>query len=526
MNDRRVDLPPLPGQDHESLMVWLDAPLIVFPFDGHAQSGVLYSLNSTDETVIFMDQSGQARSLSYARVRYLQLDIPAKRCANDTLNRLMRVQQPYRMQFTDATQLTGVANFFMSDHAGSHLVLLQGDVIRRLFVPSTSLSAYRLEAPLVQAEGGQRAAVASVQKSDSIHSPEQLCTALEHQSNYLRSLSVRNSRLGQLLVDEGLIERQTLDELLAYQLTHPGDRLGELLQQRGLLSTQQVHLALARKLGIPYVELKKFELDLQSLNLVPMDLARQYLLVPLLQYKGRLVVAMDDPTDTEAVDAVRFISGKVLEPVIATREDIQTTIERYYGSEDVGLDEEVSRESDEEEQRRHLMETREAERLAQEKPIVRMVQGTIIDAVRKRASDIHIRPLEHEVHLLYRIDGTLIQMRSFSKTLLPAVVSRIKILGRMDVAERRLPQDGRTHVTDRDEVVDLRISIIPTVNGESVVIRLLNSKVGLRKVSELGFSVRDEELFVDLLHKSYGMLLVTGPTGLARAPRSTPRCKK
>ena len=186
---------------------------------------------------------------------------------------------------------------------------------------------------------------------------------------------------------------------------------------------------------------------------------------------------MDVPTNLEAIDVVRFITGMNLEPTIATLPDIKTAINECYDNGEIEEDIVAAEDariaiSSSEEENKAL---NKAKRLSEEKPIVRLVNRIIVDAIRRRASDIHIRPLEKRVDLLFRIDGTLITVRSFNKDLLAAVVSRIKILGRMDIAERRLPQDGQSRVSNNATVVDLRISVIPTVNGESVVIRLLST---------------------------------------------------
>lgn len=278
------------------------------------------------------------------------------------------------------------------------------------------------------------------------------------------------------------------------------------------------HQSLSLKLGVPYVHLAGLNIDHQALGMLSADIARKYTVLPVLVYENRLVVAMDDPTALEVIDILRFATGYAIEPVIANKKEISEAIEKYYFIEN-GLDTQLFSTTEDDGQRlaEHEDNAHEAERQAMEKPIVRLVNGILIEAVRKRASDIHIRPQEHDVDLIYRIDGSLIKIRSFSKSLLPAVVSRIKIIGRMNIAERRLPQDGRARVSDNGAVVDLRISVMPTINGESVVIRLLNTKVGLKQVSELGFNTRDGDLFVDMLHKSCGMILVTGPTGSGKS---------
>lgn len=523
MTERAVDLPLLPGQDKLAQQKLLDVNIVVYLLDGSCLSGVLYSLSDQYARMVLMDSHDQVQNLPFAKIRYFRFALAAQCFTLDVLNLLKQSLQFYDIHFSDGSSLRGKANFFITDHSGLHLVTLHGDEVIRWFVPQTAVKDYRIDPLIVEqdnvGDGGENDPdeLPATSLSAVILDSTQLRYMLDHQTNYLRNINFKNKLFGQMLLEQGMLDGNQLADILLRQQDNPGKKIGELLQDSKLLTPQQIHLILARKLGIPFVDLKRFDVDHQVLNLVPMDLARHYVLIPLCSYQSRLVVAMDDPTNHEAIETIRFISGKVIEPVISTREDIESAIYRYYGADDSSLDDDAVRNSLQDDEKAKAMELREAERLAYEKPIVRLVQGMLMDAVRKRASDIHIRPLEHEVHLLYRIDGTLLQIRSFSKALLPAIVSRIKIIGRMDVAERRLPQDGRTSVSDHGEAVDLRLSIIPTINGESVVIRLLNSKVGLKKVSELGFSPHDEEVFVDLLHKSYGMILVTGPTGSGKS---------
>ncbi len=269
---------------------------------------------------------------------------------------------------------------------------------------------------------------------------------------------------------------------------------------------------LAEQLDLPFVKLHNYEFTEAVLALIPAEFARSHNVIPLHVDKARLLVAAANPMQQNLYQMLSFITGLSVDIAVATLKDIQWAIQHYYGVQDdelalESIDNHINNEAG----------VQELERLGSERPIVRLVSNIIRDAIERKASDIHIRPREKNVELIYRLDGTLTTIRFISKSLLAAVVSRIKIIGGMNIAERRIPQDGRSCVHSNDATVDLRISIMPTVEGESVVIRLLNAQVGLKSISELGFSNKDEDTFRDLLHKSNGIFLVTGPTGSGKS---------
>ncbi|MTI62307.1 GspE/PulE family protein [Methylophaga sp.] len=274
--------------------------------------------------------------------------------------------------------------------------------------------------------------------------------------------------------------------------------------------------SLAERLSLPFIRLHDYPFDETVLSLIPAEFARNHDVIPLRVNKTHLLVALASPMDMDLFQTLNFITGYSIDVTVATRADVQWAVRKFYGARD----DELALESLN--GRAHPLKDAadlhdEMMRLSSEKPIVRLVANIIVDAIERRASDIHIKPRDKNVELIYRMDGVLTNIRFFSKTLLAAVVSRIKILGGMNIAERRLPQDGRCCVKHKNNPVDLRISIMPTVEGESVVIRLLNAQVGLKAVSELGFSDHDQTIFLDLLNKSNGIFLVTGPTGSGKS---------
>lgn len=269
----------------------------------------------------------------------------------------------------------------------------------------------------------------------------------------------------------------------------------------------------AASLDLPVFEADEVEIDPMARDLLPAPISRRLGVLPVVASGQLLGVLM---SDVEAGHTVEFMVRHRVVPILARPNLISQ-----------GLSTQYDRTEDEAMIRRLGLDSRggvgsevqqlEAERLSTEQPVVKIIADIIDRAIQRRASDIHIRPGQDTFELLYRIDGDLVPIRRFLPALLPAFVSRIKVIGGMNLAEHRVPQDGRASATSGDMSVDLRISIIPTIHGEAVVIRILNAAFGLRSVAEIGFGPRDEQLFRDILARSQGMLLVTGPTGSGKS---------
>lgn len=543
MTSGRINLPGAPLVATAIKGPLDDAPVEAHLLEGTRLRGNLAEFDPARGLVILQPQeSTQHIPIPFANLRFLRFmrKLPINRGSHPARERGDLVTMPdpereYSIIFTDGKRIEGRTRGTVTDESGIHLFHITGnDHVQRLFVPQTSIKDSRLGPLLGQSimnssmTNAQQISVAlldqqqrrvrkigSYLQDQAAVNTEQLEQALERQTKQSGS---SGKKVGELLMEEQLITPDQLHTALDIQRGERNKKLGEILVEMKVLNPEEVYVALSHKLGLPLVKLENFNLDPDVLDLIPEDTARRYLLMPLFLYRNRLVVAMADPTNNEALDMARFITGRNIEPVIAMKDEIIKAINHYYGTIDSAAAIEELKVVDQrmdEAQKEH--ERREAERMSQEKPIVRLVNGMIYDGIRRRASDIHVRPLEHKVDLLYRIDGSMIHIKHFSKALLPAIVSRIKIIGSMDISERRLPQDGRSSMVIENNVVDLRISIIPTVEGESVVIRILNTAQGLKSVNDLGFGERDHSIFTDLLHKSYGILLVTGPTGSGKS---------
>ncbi len=326
--------------------------------------------------------------------------------------------------------------------------------------------------------------------------------------------------LGDILISEGSLSEEKLQAALEWQQQHPGIHIGDVLVELGFCSREQVNEAMASKLGIPYVKLADYQIPSRVLSLVPADIALQYNVLPLAEHHKRLVIAMENPLDWEALELLRFHTNRNIDAVVTSSAEISKVLDKYYlqHSEDDfnDLSSELEMLSDEV-PKTDLTQLQTMAKEAQKRPIVRLVNALITQGIQHRASDINIRPSKDRINIYYRIDGKLQFSRSMSLALLSGLVSRIKITGHMDIAERRLPQDGHARVIHQGNIVDLRLSVIPTVNGESVVIRILDKQVGLKPMEELGLSEIENRKLRTMMSRSYGMLLVTGPTGSGKS---------
>jgi type IV pilus assembly protein PilB len=323
-----------------------------------------------------------------------------------------------------------------------------------------------------------------------------------------------NKRIGDILIEQGLINPQQLEEALETQKNGNKKRLGEIFVEAGAITKEELYEILQYVYETEYVDLSDYVIDPEVISLITEKVALQFKLIPISKSDNELVIAMANPLDVYAIDFVRgHTKIKKIKSLLAPEEDILNTINSYYelGEYDDIIErlgtELVFKEDEEEEDSKKL------EAISREAPIIQLVNMLIVQGVKDRASDIHIEPNEKGLLIRFRIDGMLHDVRTLPNTIKSAVVSRIKILAKMDIAERRLPQDGRFQVKFGMREVDLRVSTIPTVLGEKVVLRLLDKSKGLIKLEQLGFIPEQLEEFKSIISKSYGIILLTGPTG-------------
>ncbi|MDO8462601.1 MAG: ATPase, T2SS/T4P/T4SS family, partial [Deltaproteobacteria bacterium] len=327
--------------------------------------------------------------------------------------------------------------------------------------------------------------------------------------------------LGDKLIHAGLI---TLEQLAVARVSKEdlGIDLAEILIQKKFVTEEEILKFLSRELNIPYLSLAGIELDLELVKNVPISLAKRYTLFPVAEKNGRVVVAMSNPLDLAAKDDLKIALRSEIEPVLSSRGDITEAIDRYYSawnSPKVGR--RIEREGHELEVLNSSEESLEtsSERLqeiASGPKIVSTVNKILSRAYTEKASDVHIEPYRDLVRIRCRIDGFLEERETLPRQMHLPLISRIKIMAGLDIAERRIPQDGRIQINLLGNRLDLRISTYPTMKGEKVAIRLL-SKENLINIEDLGFNEKERKLFADLIGKNYGLFLVTGPTGSGKS---------
>jgi type IV pilus assembly protein PilB len=333
-----------------------------------------------------------------------------------------------------------------------------------------------------------------------------------------------SQRLGDLLVKEKIITSEQLDKALKAQKdSGPNSRLGSVLVQLGFVTDEEVTNFLSRQYGVPAINLQYFEIDSSVVKLVPEDTAKRYQILPLSRVGASLTIAMVDPTNVFAMDDIKFMTGFNIEPVVASESAIIDAIEKAYSqpSQEENVDELLASMGDEADVELQAeaqeMDLTDLERSAEEAPIVKLVNIILTDAVKRGASDIHIEPYEKEYRVRFRIDGVLQHIMSPPMKLKDAITSRIKIMAKMDISEKRLPQDGRImlkmQVGGKKKQLDYRVNCLPTLWGEKVVLRLLDKENLRLDMTKLGFEQESLEKFQRAVLKPYGMVLVTGPTG-------------
>lgn len=530
-----IDLPVSPLRSTVAEGNLLNAPVAATLMSGKTVTGRLVALDGP-QAVLTLYSSEKGRSIiKFSDLR--QLNFISKHPTNTAKHPLLqdnpgvvsmpRAVEDFHVTFTDGRFLTGRTRGSFVDDVGLHLFQLVGSAyISRIFIPAQVVKKYsigdgksvtthpRSGARTQKSEAaGEKKPAYNRRKTDRKASglaanSIQLEQALDKQAEQAGGNALLGSKqIGAMLVEAGIITPEQLEAALKSQQEDRAQKLGEILVRMGTVSAHDIYRTLAHKFGLPFVLLRNFYIDLECLNLVPADVAQKYMLIPLVIHQNRLVVAMDDPANTEALTLLRFITRFTIEPTIATREDINWALGKYYGAVRAqaapapmaAVEKPVAAPA-----------AMRAESTATDsaKPIISFVDNTFLDAIQRNAVDVHFAPKRDYVELLFRIDGALIPIRRFSKVLYPKVLDRLRIMAGMAASGAH---QGRTSIVSDDLIHELRVSLQGGADGEEAVIHLLNTGTRLSPLGKLGLSTHDEFIFMEELNKTYSMVLVTGP---------------
>ncbi|MEX0742813.1 MAG: ATPase, T2SS/T4P/T4SS family [Actinomycetota bacterium] len=319
-------------------------------------------------------------------------------------------------------------------------------------------------------------------------------------------------QLGQILLEQGLLEQDQLDRALDEHRNTPKS-LGRVLIDLGYIRERDLVRALAEQVGLEFVDLTEYRIDPGIATLIPEAICRRYRALAIGERDGKLLVAMSDPANVYALDDIRTITGRDVQPVVATANDVEQAIAKFTGAGDQvealasEAVEALEREAD----------LSDVEAAVEDAPIVKLVQAIMNQAVTDRASDVHIEPTEKDVRVRFRVDGVLHEVMHSPKSIQGGLISRLKVMADLNIAEKRVPQDGRVSIRVGARQLDLRLATLPTVFGEKIVIRILDKSNALLKLSDLGFQQHAYDRYEEAFRKPYGAILVTGPTGSGKS---------
>jgi len=326
----------------------------------------------------------------------------------------------------------------------------------------------------------------------------------------------KRKSLGESLVEQKLITQEQLTAAMK-ESGESGEPLRKIFVKLGMVSEDDICNFFEEQLGIPRIDLKNYLIDAKIISLVPENLARKYLLIPLFKTGDTLTIATADPLNVVALDEARLKTKSNIEPAVATETEVRNAITQYYGTggsiEDIIKSIDVKALAIEEAGKEEEIEPDKLRNMAEEAPIIKLVNLLIMQAIRDKASDIHVEPEAEDLKIRFRIDGVLHEASTIPKHLQPAVISRMKIMSDLNIATKRIPQDGRFRIKVEASQIDLRVSTLPTIFGENIVMRLLDTTSILIGLGQLGFDEQNLDIFKTLITRPHGIILVTGPTG-------------
>jgi len=326
-------------------------------------------------------------------------------------------------------------------------------------------------------------------------------------------MAIQRKKLGEILVESGVITFEQLETALAEQ-NETGVKLGQILIKQGAMNEQQLVEVLEFTLGIPHVQISRMEIDPDAVKLVPPQIIKQYTVLPVSQRNNMITVAMADPLNQRAVDDINMASGLDVIPVLASERELEVAIRQYLAFRlDPGMEKLISELGSNGNGSRVPKKDLHLVKIDDDAPVVRMVNSILKQAVQGRCSDVHIEPQEMETRVRFRVDGELYEVMTLPQSSEAAIISRIKIMSGMDIAEKRVPQDGRFRMEIDSREVDFRVSTLPASYGEKVVLRILDRAGALTRIEQLGLAIDNRKKLISLARRPFGMMLLTGPTG-------------
>ena len=540
--EKGIELPLPPLSDMENVPALHEPDVTVILINNRRVEGRLIKFDSTNALIeIKLSGSEEEREILMYDIKTMHLNTPLQITPDPGMNdkekqaiKVPEKSQDFLITFRDKSKLRGKTYGTRADKNGIHLFKehstnqylhqylhlfipktsietnLIGDQIGDILVKDEDVAPRAIEEALKEQQEARSRPLGDYLVEHQVVDSDQLEKALKRQK------SMPNLKLGEILISESLITNDQLTEALNEQKGERRKPLGEILIDKGVVSREQIQQALAKKLGIPFINLQEFKITPDITSLIPANLAFKHKVIPLYQYEGKLAIAIDNPMDWEALDTMGFHTGKYIEPVIAMPDEITWALQFYYASEDI-LD--VMDDDDGIEEHDVVDESsfsmREEEEVS-ENIIVKIINKIIMDAHQQGVSDIHIEPNTGKEKLVvrFRKDGTLHVYHKFPAQYRSALTSRIKVMARLDISERRMPQDGKIIFKQYGPAnIELRIATLPTQGGlEDVVMRILSSGKNI-PVNALGLADNNLDRLLDAISQPYGLFLVCGPTG-------------
>ncbi len=547
MSSKAIDLPVSPYRSTSAEGELLNAPVVATLMNGKTIAGRLAGVDGPRAIITMQIKSAGRSYVRFNELRYLHF------ITRNPINRgkhplqqihasniiMPRATQEFRITFSDQRVLSGRTRGSFVDKIGIHLFqLVDSAHVSRLFIPTQAVQRYYIgqrRDSRRETQSGQ----GSQSGGDNLHeysTPQQSPPPRRRKSDrsthqavatdkqaLKQALATRDDssdsltgpkRIGEMLVEDGIINQEQLDAALENQRSDGSQRIGEILVKSGAASAEQIYTALAHKFGMPFVLLRNFFIDIECLSLIPADVVRKYTLLPLALHDDRLVIAMDDPANTEALTLLRFMTHYRIEPTIATREDIEWAIGKYYGSppRPAAQTAHESRSDTAQESARE-----EINRQTTEKAVASFISNTIADAIDRNAADIHIVGERGHVDLLFRINGTLIPVRRFSRIIMPAVLHHLSVMGRIDASQNETLQRGHARMLSDDAIIDAHILLDRRSEVETAVIHLIRTGSSLTPLDRLGLEAEAAARLDDMLAQQGGIVVVGGNTDTHRS---------